>query len=59
MPQNCGLESPTKRSVVTLAGGAGAPALMPFAVGVLAAFVAYGRWRLVPLRESSGERPTR
>ena len=27
-----------------------APALMPLAVGLLAAFVAYGRWRLVPLR---------
>lgn len=26
----------------------GAMALMPFATGVLAAFVAYGRWRLAP-----------
>lgn len=41
-------------TVVTLAGGAVASALMPFGVGVLAAFVAYGRWRLVPLRESIG-----
>jgi uncharacterized membrane protein YphA (DoxX/SURF4 family) len=28
-------------------------ALLPLIVGVLAAFVAYGRWRLVPLGESS------
>jgi hypothetical protein len=26
-----------------------APALMPLLTGVLAAFVAYGRWRLAPL----------
>ena len=34
----------------TLLGGLGAAAVMPFVVGVLAAFVAYGRWRLVPLQ---------
>jgi len=28
-------------------------ALMPLVVGLLAAFVAYGRWRLAPLRGSS------
>ncbi|HEY2993959.1 MAG TPA: DoxX family protein [Methylomirabilota bacterium] len=28
-------------------------ALLPFVVGVLAAFVAYGRWRVAPLRASS------
>src|SRR4051794_20692549 len=28
-------------------------AAVPFGVGVLAAFVAYGRWQLVPQRESS------
>jgi hypothetical protein len=28
-------------------------ALIPLIVGLLAAFVAYGRWRLVPLSESS------
>src|ERR671935_13228 len=28
-------------------------ALIPLVVGLLAAFVAYGRWRLVPLRGSS------
>ena len=36
-------------TVVTLAGGAVAPALIPLVVGLLAAFVAYGRWRLAPL----------
>jgi uncharacterized membrane protein YphA (DoxX/SURF4 family) len=30
---------------VTLAGGDVAPALVPLVVGLLAAFVAYGRWR--------------
>lgn len=32
---------------VTLAGGAVAAALIPLTVGLLSAFVAYGRWRLV------------
>ncbi len=40
-------------TVVTLAGGDVASALIPLAVGLLAAFVAYGRWRLAPLRGSS------
>ncbi len=40
-------------TVVTLAGGAVAPALIPLVVGLLSAFVAYGRWRLAPHRESS------
>jgi uncharacterized membrane protein YphA (DoxX/SURF4 family) len=35
-------------TVVTLASGEIATALMPLAVGILAAFVAYGRWRLAP-----------
>jgi hypothetical protein len=39
-------------TVVTLMGGDVLPALMPFVVGLLAAFVAYGRWRLVPLRKA-------
>lgn len=39
--------------VVTLVDGAGAAALFPLTLGLLAAFVAYGRWRAVPLRESS------
>ena len=34
--------------VVTVAGGDVAMALMPLVVGLLAAFVAYGRWRLAP-----------
>ena len=36
--------------VVTLMGGDVAPAVIPLLVGFLAAFVAYGRWRLKPLR---------
>lgn len=36
-------------TVVTLMGGAIAPALIPAVVGVLTAFVAYGRWRLAPV----------
>ncbi len=34
----------------TPAGGGGAPAPIPLVAGILAAFVAYGRWRLAPLR---------
>ena len=34
-------------TVLTLAGGDVAPALIPLAVGLLSAFVAYGRWRFV------------
>jgi DoxX-like family len=41
-------------TVVTLATAGGALlALIPLAVGCLAAFVAYGRWRLAPLRGRS------
>jgi len=29
-------------------------ALMPFVVGLFAAFVAYGRWKLAPIESSSG-----
>ncbi|MGB7218262.1 MAG: DoxX family protein [Vicinamibacterales bacterium] len=35
-------------TAITLMGGMAAPALFPFAVGLLSAFVAYGRWRLEP-----------
>lgn len=35
----------------TLAAGDVAAALMPVVVGILAAFVAYGRWRLTPPRK--------
>jgi hypothetical protein len=37
-------------TVLTLAIGLGAQALIPLVVGLLTAFVAYGRWRLVPHR---------
>jgi hypothetical protein len=40
-------------TVITVAGGEGVMALIPFAFGMLAAFVAYGRWRRVPDREPS------
>ncbi len=40
-------------TVLTLAGGEVAMALVPLVVGLLAAFVAYGRWRLAPHRETS------
>jgi uncharacterized membrane protein YphA (DoxX/SURF4 family) len=37
--------------VVTLAGGSGAGmAVFPAVTGLLAGFVAYGRWRLAPIR---------
>jgi len=35
---------------ITLAGGGGAGTLVPAVTGLLAAFVAYGRWRLAPIR---------
>jgi len=37
-------------TVLTLAGGDIALALIPLVVGLLSAFVAYGRWRLPPDR---------
>jgi hypothetical protein len=40
-------------TALTLAGGDVASAPIPLAVGLLAAFVAYGRWRLAPLRGPS------
>jgi DoxX-like family len=39
-------------TVVTLMGGGGAFALFPATVGILAASVAYRRWRAVPYRRS-------
>jgi uncharacterized membrane protein YphA (DoxX/SURF4 family) len=39
--------------VTTLATAGVATALIPLAVGILAAFVAYGRWRLTPLSTKS------
>ena len=41
-------------TVLTLVGGAVAMALFPLVVGLLAAFVAYGRWRLAPHRGPAG-----
>ncbi|MBI3001390.1 MAG: DoxX family protein [Deltaproteobacteria bacterium] len=35
-------------TVLTLAGGDGAMAMISLVVGLLSAFVAYGRWRLAP-----------
>ena len=43
-------------TVTTMATGNVAPALFPLTVGVLAAFVAYGRWRTAPLGGRSGSR---
>jgi uncharacterized membrane protein YphA (DoxX/SURF4 family) len=37
-------------TVITLAGGDVVMALLPLVAGLLAAFVAYGRWRLAPVR---------
>jgi hypothetical protein len=43
-------------TVLTLASGDVALALIPLVVGLLSAFVAYGRWRLMPHRGSTGSR---
>ena len=43
-------------TVLTLALGQVGPALISLVVGCLAAFVAYGRWRLAPLRGSEVDR---
>ena len=40
-------------TVITLAAGDVAPALIPLTVGLLAAFVSYGRWRQAPHGGSS------
>ena len=37
-------------TVLTLMGGMGVTALFPLVTGILAAFVAYGRWRLAPIQ---------
>ena len=42
-------------TVLTLKSGGGAMALSPLVTGILAAFVAYGRWRLVPHRGRSAD----
>jgi DoxX-like family len=38
----------TGATAITALGGAVAPALVPFVVGLLSGLVAYGRWRLAP-----------
>jgi hypothetical protein len=40
-------------TIITLLGGAVAPALIPLAVGLFATCVAYGRWSLAPLAGSA------
>jgi hypothetical protein len=40
-------------TVLTVVADGVAPALIPLVVGLLSAFVAYGRWRLAPHRGSS------
>ena len=42
-------------TVLTLKSGGGALALSPLVTGILAAFVAYGRWRLAPHRGRSAD----
>jgi uncharacterized membrane protein YphA (DoxX/SURF4 family) len=42
-------------TVVTFAAGGAGQALLPAVVGLLAAFVAYGRWRLAPAGQAPGE----
>jgi DoxX-like family len=39
-------------TALTFAADGVGPAIVPFVVGLLAAFVAYGRWRLAPFRRS-------
>lgn len=41
-------------TVITMIGDGIAPALVPLFTGILAAFVAYGRWRLAPLGSRTG-----
>lgn len=46
-------------TVITVMGGDVATALVPLIVGLLSGWVAYGRWRLVPLsRRSNGAKAT-
>jgi len=43
----------TGATLLTLASGDAVGALVPLVVGLLAAFVAYGRWQVAPLRRTS------
>lgn len=38
-------------TIITVAGGPVATAILPLITGLLATFIAYGRWRLVPLAD--------
>ena len=42
-------------TVLTLTSVGVAPALIPLLVGLLASFVAYGRWRLAPIQSNSAK----
>ena len=46
-------------TVITAMIGPVVMAMLPFTVGVLAAFVAYGRWRVASHREASAPAPSR
>jgi uncharacterized membrane protein YphA (DoxX/SURF4 family) len=46
-------------TVLNLRGGDLFSTALTVVVGLLAAFVAYGRWKIAPLRESSGASPLR
>ena len=46
-------------TVITAMIGPVAMAVLPFIVGVLAVFVAYGRWRVTPHRGASEPAPSR
>ena len=46
-------------TVVTLTAMGPAVALIPLAVCILAAFVAYGRWRMAPHWDRAGGSPAR
>ena len=46
----------TGATALTVAGGDVGSALIPLVVGLLSAFVAYGRWRLAPHRGAIGAR---
>ena len=44
-------------TVITVIGGSVAMALIPLVAGLLAATVAYGRWRLVPIASNAATSP--
>jgi hypothetical protein len=49
----------TGATIVTVVGGAVAPAVVPAVVGLLLAFVGWGRWRLAPIQPSYRSRAFR